>query len=512
MLNQFCFYPKLERGCVNVSHCPHLGGAAVGHLVQIANHSGTTIDRLHQQLEGERERNSKLVAENIRLETELAQAKLELKLERQNKFATAQQKAGSTTGTEPSAIPTGTEEKKKRGAPVGHQGWFRPTPKEYDWLIEVAAPRRCPHCDGNVTVAATRAKIDHLQEDIIENTYRVVCYQHPAARCDECGRWVQQAGKDEILDSRIGPYLRSRAIWLRNVIGISYRKIPQIIEEMHHITFTPAALIGFETMLAGKAQPVVDDIAKKLASSDGAVHADETYWTTDGARSYFWVHGDLNYVHFQYDTSRAGQVSRDILGDDFVGTLVTDCYSGYFASAAGAKQKCLAHLARTARDWQKLTETGSDDFRFFEDVRRFVKRACFFHRQRAAGQLSERGQAKEIKWLRAEQARLETVLVVHEKAVTLQARLLNHTGQWLVFLDDPRVPPTNNLAERALRPLVVLRKITFGSRSDAGAARMAKLMTVAETARRHGHRPSNIYFELYTRPPDKVLRKLYAGV
>jgi len=122
---------------------------------------------------------------------------------------------------------------------------------------------------------------------------------------------------------------------------------------MQDTTFTPAALIGFETMLTDKGESVVDNIAKKLASSDGPVPADETYWTTNGFRSYCWVHGDEKYIHFQYDTSRAGQVSRDILGNDFVGTLVTDCYSGYFASAAGAKQKCLAHLARKARDWQR---------------------------------------------------------------------------------------------------------------------------------------------------------------
>lgn len=80
-----------------------------------------------------------------------------------------------------------------------------------------------------------------------------------------------------------------------------------------------------------------------------------------------------------------------------------------------------------------------------------------------------------------------------------------------MFVDDPRVPPTNNLAERALRPLVVLRKLTFGSRSREGAERMAELMSVAETARRHGHRASDIYYELYTRPPDRVLRNLYAN-
>ena len=81
-----------------------------------------------------------------------------------------------------------------------------------------------------------------------------------------------------------------------------------------------------------------------------------------------------------------------------------------------------------------------------------------------------------------------------------------------MFVDDPRVPPTNNLAERALRPLVVLRKITFGHRSKAGAKRMATLMTIAETARRHGHRASDIYFELYTRPPNRVMRRLYESV
>ncbi len=322
---------------------------------------------------------------------------------------------------------------------------------------------------------------------------------------------MQQPGKDEILNSRIGPYLRSTAVYLRNVIGISYRKVPQAIEEMFGISFTPAALIGFETVLAEKAEPVVDDIAKKLGSSDGPVHADETYWTLDGKRSYYWVHGEEKFIHFQFDTSRAGQVSRDILGDDFTGTLVTDCYSGYFAHVAGAKQKCLAHLARRARDWQKLTEEGSLDFAFFEDIKQFVKRGCNFHRLRREGKLSDEEQAAEKAWLREELLRLETCDVSHEKAFTLQARLLRHQGEWLVFLDDPRVPPTNNLAERALRPLVVLRKITFGHRSSAGATRMAKIMTVGETARRHGHRASDIFFKLYTRPPNRVMRRLYAA-
>lgn len=107
-------------------------------------------------------------------------------------------------------------------------------------------------------------------------------------------------------------------------------------------------------------------------------------------------------------------------------------------------------------------------------------------------------QVAENAWLRQELLRLESCDVRHKRAITLQSRLLRHHGEWLVFLDDPRVPPTNNLAERALRPLVALCKITFRHRSDAGAHRMAKVMTAGETARRHGHRASDIYFELYT--------------
>ena len=108
-------------------------------------------------------------------------------------------------------------------------------------------------------------------------------------------------------------------------------------------------------------------------------------------------------------------------------------------------------------------------------------------------------------------SRLEACPLAHEKALTLQARLQRHHDEWLVFVDDPRVPPTNNLAERKLRPLVVLRKITFGHRTEAGAQRMAKIMTVQETAKAHGHKASDFFDYLQTHSPARSLRHLYSG-
>jgi hypothetical protein len=511
---EFCFYPNHEYGCPHVSHCPHLGGAALGTLVSEASDHDQLLRQLYGTIDFERNRNAQLFEENERLKRELEQVKLELKLERQNKFATHRQQHEEEKPTEfceGTSSTGGSREPKKRGAPVGHPGWYRPTPSQYDWAIDVAAPCRCLNCQGRVTVYASLDPSAHLQEDIIDGVYRVILYRHAAAFCADCGKLVEQPGEGEILGSRIGPHLRSTAIFLRNVIGISYRKVPQVIEEIFGITFTPSALIGFEKMLAERAEPVVDDIAKKLSSSDGAVHADETYWTLNGARAYYWVHGDEKFIHFQFDTTHSGQVSRNILGHDFTGTLVTDCYSGYHAHSAGAKQKCLAHLARRARDWQKLTEEGSPDFAFFEQVKQFVKQGCEFYRLRREAKLSDDEQVVRKASLRDQLLRLEQYSLSHEKAITLQARLLRHHDEWLVFLDDPRVPPTNNLAERDLRPLVVLRKITFGHRSRAGGDRMAKIMTVAQTARRHGHRASDIFYGLFTRPPNRVLRQLYAG-
>lgn len=505
----FCFYPDHEYACPEVEHCPHLGGAALSTLVDEASDQGQYLDMLHGQLDSEREQITKLIAENEELKRQLAQVRLELKLERQRKFA-----CGRDAEYEPTeaAIPLDKSQTgRKRGAPVGHPGWFRPTPTEYDELVPVAPPAKCPHCGGEIRAFPKYEPYDHLQEDVVDNLHQVVLYRHTAGRCRECRRWVRQAGPGEILGSRIGPRMRALAMYLRNQIGISYRKVPQALEEMFGFSFVPASLIAFEKVLAKMVEPLSEDIAKKIGSSDGAVHADETYWTLNGERAYYWLHATTQYVHFQFDCSRAGEVSRNVLGDDFTGTLVTDCYSGYHAHQAAAKQKCLAHVARRAHEWQPLTAAGSADHLFFEDVKQWVKRGCEFHRRRGFKELSPRKLTTEAAWLRDELSRLEACPLEHEKALTLQARLQRHHDEWLVFVDDPRVPPTNNLAERKLRPLVVLRKITFGHRTEAGAKRMAKIMTVQETAKAHGHKVSDFFYYLQTHATSRSLRHLYSG-
>ncbi len=252
----FCFYPKHEFACPQLKHCPHLGGAALGTLVHIANASGDSLDGLHRQLDAARQSVSNLVAENEALKREVERLKLELKLERQNKFATNRQRQSGAAQAKTSASPSEAQPR-KRGAPVGHPGWFRPTPTEYDALIEVAAPADCPHCGGPVSVYTSQDPTDHLQEDLVAGRRHVTLFRHPEARCRSCRRWVQKTGEGEILGSMIGPRLRAIAVYLHNDIGISLRKVPRAIADLFEFRFTPAALIGFERLLAANAEPVV---------------------------------------------------------------------------------------------------------------------------------------------------------------------------------------------------------------------------------------------------------------
>jgi transposase len=503
---EFLFYPRHEYRCPHVGHCPHVGGASLGMLVQAANEQELFVAMLHGQLDEERRRNTALFEENQRLREQLKQTQQELKTERQQRFC--KDRVAAAKPVTPSDAPRSAG--KRRGAPSGHPGWFRPQPTEWDRVIDVPAPRCCPQCGGDVRVQAHRDPSEHVQEDVVDGRRQVVLYRHTPARCRGCRRWVQQPGEGELLSSKVGPHARAMAAFLHHEIGVSARKVPRAVEGLTRLRFTASALLGFERQLAKQAKPLVKDIAGKISSTDGAVNADETYWSSNGKRSYFWLHATGSYVHFRFSQSRAGSVSRRILGKDFTGVLVSDCYSGYDAHPARAKQKCLAHLTRTARDWQKVVPAESAAWRFFSDVQAWVTRGCRLHRRRH--ELTPRKSTVETAWLRKEQTRLETTEALdHEKARTLQGRLRRYRDEWLIFVDDPRVPPTNNRAEQLLRQLVILRKITFGHRNVRSAQRTARLMTVKETAKQHGHRVLDFFYRLAVDPAPRVLRHLYRG-
>jgi hypothetical protein len=211
----FVFYPKHEFGCRYVDHCPHLGWASLGSLVHAADQQTEWTDALLRQIDALRADGTTKSQKIQELAARVEQLECELKAERPKQFT---RKKDEPLPEEPdSAAPN---DRKRRGAPVGHPGWHRKRPTAFDRLIPVAAPTVCPRCGGSVKARPDRAAYDHLQEDWIDGRRVVVCYRHEAGRCRKCRRWVKQLGLGELPRAMIGPNLRATSLFLQYDIGL----------------------------------------------------------------------------------------------------------------------------------------------------------------------------------------------------------------------------------------------------------------------------------------------------
>jgi transposase len=499
----FVFYPKHEFGCRHVDRCPHLGGASLGWLVHAADEQTEWTDSLLRQIDGLRAESAAKSNKIAQLAARVEQLECELKAERQKQFKRKQE---DVTAAEPeSTAPAG---KKHRGPPVGHPGWCRRRSATWERLIWVAAPETCPHCGAAVKARPDRPVYDHLQEDWIDGRRVVVCYRHEAGRCRTCRRWIRQAGPGELLRAMIGPNLRAASLFLQYDIGLTTRKVVRAVAGLTQFDFVPGSLLRFGQEAARKARPLAQDVAEKLRACE-ANHADETHYRVAAKPAYVWFHGNEDLAHFCVTGTRSGKVSRTILGDDYRGGLVTDCYSGYDRHKTRLKQKCLAHLKRSAEDWCKRLPKDAELSRsFFAAVVRWVKRGCAWHRARKHG--ARPAQDDEANWLRRELDRLEQMPTDSDRATRLQKRIRRYHGEWLTFLDHPHIAPTNNLAEQAVRALVILRKLTFGSRTRAGAKRLGAMLTVIETAKRQGRSSPKFLVALLTMSSNEARRAMYA--
>jgi transposase len=500
----FSFWPKHEYACPCVDHCPHAAGASIGSLIFHANQNMEIYQQQLGQLDTFREEIDRQHREIQALRDEVKRLKAELKEERHKKFRKSADNAKLHDQDETNQVKQKTQA--KRGARVGHPGWWRRITRKPDRVVAVAAPTACPDCGHAVKLYPKRRPSRHHQDDIIEGRKQTTCFVHPKARCTnpKCRRWAQKAGPGELLNSKIGPKARAMAVYLRVRIGVSVDNVVDILRTFAGLHLSAAAIVGFEKQAAEKAEPLARDVGKKLRACP-VVHADESHWSVDAARWYGWFHGNADLAHFMLEPTRKGQVSRDLLGDGYEGTLVTDCYSGYEQHVAKHRQKCLAHVRRTALEWTPLAEDDPQAQRFFKRVIRWANR----------GMAYDRGKPKlkpkqERRWLHEELNKLEKLALRHEKAQQLQKRLIKHHDDWLTFLSIRQVPATNNLAERALRPLVIIRKISFGNRSESKARGLGDLMTVTMTAMRQGRHVLDTLVALVSGTTDQALKAMYA--
>lgn len=411
--------------------------------------------------------------------------------------------------------PTGEKEKKKRGAPVGHPPWTRRQPGPVDRRVEVAAPKKCSRC-GCKQLSPCPERAEHLQEDVVlcPRTL-VICFDHQQAWCPVCERPVMQAAEGELIGSYIGPVAKSAAVYLHQAIGMSIRNVQKIMTEMFGLSMAPASVLGFEKAACAKAEGLYEDLHQKIQAST-YLHADETSWRVDGQNHWLWYAGHEELAYFHIDRHRSMEAAQAVIGPKFEGILNTDDFASYNGVPASARQSCLAHPLRVAREALQTLATMEEPATVEESSQRFVRKAkTFLVKACETGRkLREapvpKAQASRLKARFQERLRRMCASPFSwEPAEELRARLWKQRKNLLTFMKHPEVQPTNNQAEQSLRRSVILRKITFGNRSQAGARRQAMLTSLIMTAQRQGRDPRAALEQLWTQPTAMAQAAFY---
>jgi transposase len=377
--------------------------------------------------------------------------------------------------------------------------------------VQVDAPCTCPHCHG-ATDLSLGGSTTYIQEDIVlRPVTRVTSYIHQTAYCSGCRRQVFEKLEGELAFAPIGPEAKAAALFLRHEIKLPYRKVQQVMSTLFGLDFVPASSLGFEKRARKNGEPLYEDLIGKMRHSD-IVHADETYWREDGRNVIVWYAGNENVAVFRIDAHRSAEAARKLLGERLEALLVTDAYASYNSIEVQGRQSCLAHLLRTAREiGQVLAAMKNPDapsVRFCIRLARLLKLACAIEipagrkaREKLTGRLL--GVLEPI---------CKKPLAYH-KAETLRKRLIpgarEHSEVFAFIRFDG--PATNNHAERALRPLVIFRKVCMGTRSQQGSRNIGIFTSLTQTAKLQKASILDLFRNLLTGTAAKTQQILFSN-
>jgi len=512
-------YPPWNYECQYQDHCPHLDGLSTRWVwaeYQEAHVRDMAKWRIYDEYDT---RLGELEVRTKELEKENSELKAKLQALHRRQFKANRKKEGAPgTGKDSKGDLRGERPaEKKRGAPVGHPGWFRRKPSRVDRTVEVPAPNVCPHCQSE-DLDRLAERTEHIQEDIvIQPTTVVTRYLHEQSLCKSCDQVVVKAGEGELLNAHIGPVAKSLAVYLRHGMRIPYRKVQELFHDVFGLNFVPASALGFDRKAARNGEALYEDLREKVKAS-AVVHADETSWRNNGLGHYAWYAGNPDLAFFHIDRHRSSEVATSILGTSFGGTLITDRYAAYNATNPHARQTCLAHLMRRAKEisaellLMNPEMTDGKALTFCKNIAALFSKACAAGRKRVArGGDSKTGDSLANGFLR-KLDKLCSKELDHKDAETLRSQLIGKERNHLfTFLRIPNVEPTNNQAEQSIRHIVIFRKIIYGNRSPDGPKTFAILQSLLLTAQRQGKHPRQFLETLFVADTTTAQEALYAN-
>jgi len=419
-----------------------------------------------------------LQADNDDLRHQVAQLRLQLAAARKNSSTSS--KPPSSDIVKPKRAASEDAPPRKIGGQPGHPKHERQLfPPELVDHSHVHTLDACPDCTGPLRPNAHFARIVQ-QIDIHKPPLTIEQHTCPEYWCDRCQR-CYKAPMPTPMDKGglAGPQLTALIAFLKGVCHASFSTVRLFLRDVVGVTISRSQLSNILDKVSQALDGPYEELLQ-LLPNEAVLNVDETGHKDNGQRWWTWCLRAELYTVFHIDPRRSADVLLDVLGDEFCGVLGCDYFSAYrrYMRVCGVTvQFCLAHLIRDVKFLTTLPDAR--DRLYGEQLRAALKAlfaVCHQRETLAEDVFHSRLQAARDTVLRVGLAAPET-----QHGQNLAKRFRQHGASYFTFVTTPDVEPTNNLAEQAIRFVVIDRHITQGTRGEKGRRFCERLWTVIAT-------------------------------
>src|SRR3954464_11437043 len=344
----------------------------------------------------------------------------------------------------------------------------------------------CPACGQDLQPMRTIAPRVVQQVDIAEVPLSIEEHRSHPGWCTRCQKTYEAPLPSEIQrGGLVGPSLTTWIAYLKGACHASFSTVRKFLRDVVRVTISRGELARIIAKVSRALERPYEELRDALPD-EARLNVDETGHKQNGQRQWTWCFRAGLYTLFKIDPTRSGDVLIEVLGAEFDGVLGCDylsSYRRYHRECGVLLQFCLAHLIR---DVKFLTTLPDARDRAYGERLREALRELFavIHRREA---LTAEAFGRRLEAARAEVLRCGTSDVPETKhSRNLAKRFEAHGESYFRFVTTPGVEPTNNLAEQAIRFVVIDRLITQGTRSEAGDRWCERIWTVVATCVQRG--------------------------
>lgn len=374
----------------------------------------------------------------------------------------------------PNKTEEGKRRRKKKGPKYGHKANVRKKPEQVDREVNII-PKQCPCCGEKLP--KPHKWHDHDQIDIPPPPKPIVTRYHVGwSWCKHCGKEV--SANEKLSGSLYGPILHSLVSYWKFSLGLTFGKIRGFLKEQYDLWISRGQLSELVSRSASEFNGAYEDLRRSLLDQPH-LYADETGWRKDGENWWLWSFSNEELSYYVLEKSRGSPVVKKALGDSYQGILSSDFYSAYNSIECEGKQKCWAHPLRELRELKGKYPCDREIERYARQWQRFYGRSIILKEAFENGTDIE----KRLQKLVGDTERFLFSRHKHPELKRLSKRLIKHRNELYTFIKTG-MDGTNNHAEREIRPAVLMRKISYGNRSDQGAKNQAILMSMIRTAQK----------------------------